>query len=116
MVSFQDINKQTNDVILLEVCKELLSEGRLDCFEYICSYVMQYDTDFIQPYLQRYSASDFTCEELSQVGDISTDYITKKAQWAVVGSVIHSSRLIIAFTPSVSAKPERDLTMPCFIS
>ena len=80
VVSFQDINKQTNDVILLEVCKELLSEGRLDCFEYICSYVMQYDPDFIQPYLQRYSASDFTSEELSQVGDISTDYITKKAQ------------------------------------
>jgi len=80
VVSFQDINKQRNDVILLEVCKELLSEGRLDCFEYICAYIMQHDPSFIQPYLQRYSVSDFTSEELSQVGDISTNYITETAQ------------------------------------
>lgn len=81
VVSFQDINKQSNDVILLEVCKELLSEGRLDCFEYICAYIMQYDPSFIQPYLQRYMASEYTTEELSHIGDISTDYITKTAQW-----------------------------------
>lgn len=79
-VLFQDICKQGNDVILLTACKELLSEGRLDCFEYICAYIMQHDPSFIQPYLQRYIASDFTTEELSQVGDISTDYITKTAQ------------------------------------
>lgn len=80
VVSFQDINWQSNDIILLEVCKELLSEGRLDCFEYICSYIMRYDSDFIQPYLRRYIVSDFTSEELSQVGEISIDYITKTAQ------------------------------------
>lgn len=79
-VLFQDICKQGDDVILLDTCKELLSAGRLDCFEYICAYIMQYDPSFIQPYLQRYIASDFTTEELSQVGDISTDYITKTAQ------------------------------------
>ena len=80
MVSFQDINWQSNDIILLEVCKELLSEGRLDCFEYICSYIMRYDSDFVQPYLRRYIVSDFTSEELSQAGEISIDYITKTAQ------------------------------------
>lgn len=80
VVSFQDINWQSNDIILLEVCKELLSEGRLDCFEYICSYIMRYDSDFVQPYLRRYIVSDFTSEELSQAGEISIDYITKTAQ------------------------------------
>ena len=80
VVSFQDINWQSNDIILLEVCKELLSEGRLDCFEYICSYIMRYNPDFVQQYLRRYIVSDFTSEELSQVGEISIDYITKTAQ------------------------------------
>lgn len=41
---------------------------------------MRYDSDFIQPYLRRYIVSDFTSEELSQVGEISIDYITKTAQ------------------------------------
>ena len=76
----QDLREQSNDTVLLEVCKELLSEGRLDCFEYICPYVMQYDPDFVQQYLRRYIVSDFTSEELSQVGEISIDYITKTAQ------------------------------------
>ena len=80
VVPLQDLREQSNDTVLLEVCKELLSEGRLDCFEYICPYVMQYDPDFVQQYLRRYIVSDFTSEELSQAGEISIDYITKTAQ------------------------------------
>lgn len=80
VVPLQDLRGQSNDTVLLEVCKDLLSEGRFDCFEYICPYVMQYDPDFVQQYLRRYIVSDFTSEELSQVGEISIDYITKTAQ------------------------------------
>ena len=80
VVPLQDLREQSSDTVLLEVCKELLSEGRLDCFEYICPYVMQYDPDFVQQYLRRYIVSDFTSEELSQAGEISIDYITKTAQ------------------------------------
>ena len=82
-VSFVDIEEQSKDDILLEVCKQLLEEGRIDCFEYISDYVGKYDPDFVKPYLERYSAGNFTETELQQMGDISPDYITKCALSAV---------------------------------
>ncbi len=79
-IPFQDIEEAEFDEILLGTCKKLLEEGRIDCFEYICDYVGEYDPDFVKPYLERYSTGDFTEPELQQMGDINPDYITKCAQ------------------------------------
>ena len=80
VITFHDIENAEFDEILLGTCKQLLEEGRIDCFEYISDYVGKYDPDFVKPYLERYSAGNFTESELQQMGDINPDYITKCAQ------------------------------------
>lgn len=79
-LEIEDIADEEYDEILLGICEKLLEEKSLSCFDCIGEYILKYDSDFIMPYLQRYIASDFTAEELSQNGEISMDYITKTAQ------------------------------------
>lgn len=78
-ISFSDIEKHSKDDILLEVCKELLKEGRTDCFEYIGKYVMHFEPEFSKPYIERYKEKDFTESELQHMGDISPEYIARCA-------------------------------------
>ena len=80
VVAVEDIVAEEYDEILLDVCKNMVEEGRFEFFEYICEYILKYDPAFIEPYLERYCIGDFSNTELQQMGDINPDYITKCAK------------------------------------
>ena len=84
-VTFEEIEKEDYDEILLGTCEKLLEEGRLECFEYISKYIMKYDPEFAKPYIERYCTGEFTDSELQQIGSIRPEYITKCAQQVTAG-------------------------------
>lgn len=50
---------EANDMVV-NVCKQLLSEGNIFIFEYACNYLLANDNTFILLYIERYSKEDFT--------------------------------------------------------
>lgn len=79
-VEIKDVVNKEYDALLLRICEKLLEEKRLSCFDYIGEYILKYDPEFIEPYLEHYSLGEFTQEELQKNPEIQTDYITKCAK------------------------------------
>lgn len=75
-----DVSDEEFDSVLLAACEKLIEESRMSSFEYIAEYILKYDPDFIMPYIERYSAGEFTAEELEKNPEIQTEYITKCAK------------------------------------
>ena len=50
--------------LVVKACKEFLAEGNIALFEYCCDYLLKYDKRFIEPYIERIAAGDFTEAEL----------------------------------------------------
>lgn len=64
LVKFSDLNDTPQQDKITGVCKLLIEEGNLFVFEYGYEYLMKYASDFIEPYILRYSQGDFTDREI----------------------------------------------------
>ena len=49
--------------VVIEVCKQELRDGNIYIFEYCCDYLLKYDKEFIQTYIDRYAKGDFSALE-----------------------------------------------------
>ncbi|WP_295026055.1 hypothetical protein, partial [Ruminococcus sp.] len=58
----------------------MITCGYWDYFEYGCDYLKKYDSDFINPYIERYANGDFTENENKVNQEINTDYMINFAQ------------------------------------
>ena len=79
-VKINQINNHSENKILTEAVKELILEGYWDYFEYGCDYLLEYDPEFIKPYIERYSQGEFTKNELEINKDIKTEYMVDFAK------------------------------------
>ena len=57
------LNQCENNAIVTELCKHLIEEGNLFAFEYAGEYLAKYEPEFIQPYIEKYSAGLFNAAE-----------------------------------------------------
>ena len=83
VIKFKDLKNYDYDEILLEACKQFVSRGEMVRFEYVYPYLMKYSPEFIKPYLERYSAGDFTENEKAQMRDINPEYLINCAERAL---------------------------------
>ena len=56
-------NSYQNANTVVEVCKQELRNGNIYIFEYCCDYLLKYDEEFIQTYIERYAEGDFSALE-----------------------------------------------------
>ncbi|MBE6691919.1 MAG: hypothetical protein E7586_01125 [Ruminococcaceae bacterium] len=57
------LNTYPRDDTVIEVCKQELRDGNIYIFEYCCDYLLKYDEEFIQAYIERYAEGDFSALE-----------------------------------------------------
>lgn len=63
-IMFSDINEVTQEsAMLTATCKSMISEGNIAVFECSYKYLLKYDKEFIQPYIDRYSEGNFNEQE-----------------------------------------------------
>ena len=81
-IHFSEINNCSENKIILEMCKKLISEGNIGIFEYCDLYLCKYDSEFITPYINRYMYCDFTDDEIKSLNDykIKKEYIVDIAK------------------------------------
>lgn len=81
-IHFSEINNCSENAIITEVCKELISEGDVCIFEYCCLYLCKYDSEFITSYIDRYIHCDFTDDEMKSINDykLKKEYIVDIAK------------------------------------
>ena len=63
IIRMDSLNQCENNAIVTELCKHLLEEGNLFVFEHATEYLVKYDPEFIQPYIERYSQGMFNASE-----------------------------------------------------
>lgn len=63
IIRTDSLNQQSQNVIVTTLCKHLLEQGNLFVFEYAGEYLMKYEPQFIEPYLERYTNGTFTATE-----------------------------------------------------
>lgn len=68
--------------ILTAIYKNLIEECNWNFFEQGAEYLCEHDRDFIQPYLERYAAGDFTEDEAALLADslLRASYVTDIAK------------------------------------
>lgn len=76
------LSEYENDEIATQLCKHLLEEGNLFVFEYATEYLIKYDAEFIQPYIERYSQGLFNSTEINwmEKSYYRSDYIIDLAK------------------------------------
>lgn len=60
IVLLSELNYCEENVSVTYVCEKLLSNGNVYMFEYACEYLIKYDFEFIENYINRYSKGEFT--------------------------------------------------------
>jgi hypothetical protein len=63
IVRIDSLNECEENAIITELCKHLIENGNIFAFEYGCEYLLKYEKDFIEPYIERYAKGDFNTEE-----------------------------------------------------
>lgn len=63
VVDLNDLNNYLCNDTVVEVCKQELRNGNIYIFEYCCDYLLKYDEEFIQAYIERYAEGDFSALE-----------------------------------------------------
>ena len=88
-IHFSEINNCSENIIIVEICKKLISEGDIGIFEYCGLYLCKYDSEFITPYINRYMYCDFTDEESKSLNDykLKKEYIVDIAKYLTQGTV-----------------------------
>lgn len=59
-IKLNELNTFGKNDTVTAVCKQLLSDGNIFAFEYVCNYLLANDPLFIQPYIERYAEGRFT--------------------------------------------------------
>lgn len=60
---------------LIDILKYFIQKGDFEYFEYGSSYLLKYDYEFIEPYINRYRMGKFTENELNINNNIKQEYI-----------------------------------------
>lgn len=63
VIRYEDIGSYKENVTLTAVCERLIAQGNVVAFDFAAEYLKKYDRDFIEPYIKRYAAGDFTDTE-----------------------------------------------------
>ena len=63
IIRMDSLNQCENNAIVTELCKHLVEKGNLFAFEYAGEYLAKYEPEFIQPYIEKYSAGLFNAAE-----------------------------------------------------
>ena len=79
-IKTENIKSQSENKVLTAMLETLISDGEWNYFEYGCDYLKKYDSDFINPYIERYANGDFTENENKVNQEINTDYMINFAQ------------------------------------
>jgi hypothetical protein len=64
VVLVEDLNEMTENYLLTDFLEHLIQHGNLFAFEYGYEYLTKYDSNFINPYIERYAQGDYTENEL----------------------------------------------------
>ena len=80
VIAFDDIKNQNENEVITNFLEYMITCGYWDYFEYGCDYLKKYDSDFINPYIERYANGDFTENENKVNQEINTDYMINFAQ------------------------------------
>lgn len=78
-VMLKNIYKEKESEILTATLEKCIKEGYWDYFEYGCEYLIKYDSEFIIPYIIRFSNDEFTENELKQNTHINHQYMLEFA-------------------------------------
>jgi hypothetical protein len=57
------LGKLESHAVITELCRELISNGNLFAFEFGCEYLLKYDSNFIEPYIEKYAKGEFSVNE-----------------------------------------------------
>lgn len=60
VLRYEDIAPHKENITLTAVCERLIEQGNVVAFDFAAEYLKKYDRDFIEPYIKRYAAGDFT--------------------------------------------------------
>ena len=80
VIAFDDIKNQNENEVITNFLEYMITCGYWDYFEYGCDYLKKYDSDFINPYIERYANGNFTEDEINENREINTEYMTNFAQ------------------------------------
>lgn len=80
LLELDEIKDQPENDVLIKTCEMKIEEGNFDYFEHGYEYLLKYDSDFIKPYIERYSNGDFTEEELELNKGINPEFIQELAK------------------------------------
>lgn len=77
-----DISRASENDFVISALEKMLSDGNLAVFEYATEYMLQYDEDFIEPYIERYAAGNFNESETMWLEQnfIKKEYISSVAK------------------------------------
>lgn len=75
VAAFEDIKNQSENEVITEFLEYMITCGYWDYFEYGCDYLKKYDSEFINPYIERYANGDFTEDEIKVNKEINTQYM-----------------------------------------
>lgn len=64
-ILLKDLDSFEKNETVIKLFEQLLSSGNIFAFEYGCNYLLKYDRDFIEQYIKRYAAGEFTQKELT---------------------------------------------------
>lgn len=81
-VMLKDICKEPENDTLIFAVEKLIENGCWDYFEYGYEYLLEYDTDFIIPIINRYADGEFTEQELVQNTHMRKQYMIDFARAA----------------------------------
>lgn len=75
VLSFDELCNTNENKTLTKFLKIMINNGYWEFFEYGCDYLLKYDPDFINQYINRYSLGNFTENEKSTNSDIQISYM-----------------------------------------
>lgn len=62
---------------MIKICEQLVGEGYFEAFEYTYQYLLNYDREFITPYIENYTRGNFDDSFYQKNKYIKADYITQ---------------------------------------
>lgn len=77
VIAFDEISNTDKSEALTKLLEKMIDYGYWDFFEYGRDYLLKYDSDFIEPYISRYSEGNFTENEKDINKDIRMSYIAE---------------------------------------
>ncbi len=77
-IELKNINSyKKEDRCLIKICEQLVGEGYFEAFEYTYQYLLNYDREFITPYIENYTRGNFDDSFYQKNKYIKADYITQ---------------------------------------